>query len=95
MQVTIAEWTRQHPFRASAQNGHRRVPSAGGYYEWHLGLTNHARDVVLINQSKCNLNDNLETAPNGIFKLYLMPKLDKLSSNRLQSYKQNNKGRIM
>ena len=28
----------------------RRVPSAGGHCVRHLGLTNHARDVVLINQ---------------------------------------------
>jgi len=63
MQVTIAEWTRRYPFRASARNGHRRVPSAGGLYERHVGLTNHARGVVLINQSKCKISDNLETAP--------------------------------
>ena len=30
----------------------------------HLGLTNHAIDVVLINQSKCKISDNLETGPN-------------------------------
>ena len=68
MQVTIAEWTRRRPFRASARNGHRRVPSAGGHYVRHLGLTNHARDVVLINQWKRKLNDNLETGPYGVKK---------------------------
>ena len=61
MQVTIAEWTRRRPFRASTRNGHRRVLSAAGLY---VGLTNHATDVVLINQWKCKLNDNLETVPN-------------------------------
>ena len=70
MQVTIAEWTRRRPFRATARNGHRRVPSAGGYYGRHLGFTNHAGDVVLINQSKRKLNDNLETAPNVILKVH-------------------------
>ena len=64
MQVTIAEWTRRRPFRASALNGHRRVPSAGGHYGRHLGLTNHTRDTLLINQWNSKINDNLETVPN-------------------------------
>ena len=44
----------------------KRAPTGSlgrGYYVRHIELTNHARDVVLINQSKCKLNDDLETAP--------------------------------
>ena len=70
MQVTIAEWTRRHPFRASARNGYRRIPSAGGYYGRHWGLANHAWDDVLVNQWKGKISDNLGTGPK--LKLYLV-----------------------
>ena len=79
MQVTIAERTRRRPFRASARNGHRRVPSAGDLYERHVGLTNHARDDVLINQLKGKLNDNLETGPYMQIAMFRV----KTSRNRL------------
>ena len=61
MQVAIAEWTRRHPFRASARNWHRRVPSAGGHYGRRWGLTNRAKDDILINQWKGKISVNLET----------------------------------
>ena len=60
MQVTIAY----------ARNGHRRVPSAGGHYVRHLGLTNLARDDVLINQSKSKISNNLETVPNQNLSIF-------------------------
>ena len=82
MQVTIAERTRRCSFRASARNGHRRVPSAGGLYERHVGLTNHARDDVLINQSEGKLSDNLETGPNNVHTWISM---DKVKNNRTTS----------
>ena len=61
--MTIAEWTRRCPFRASTRNGHRRVPSVGAHYGRHWGLTNHARDDVLMNQCKYKISDNLEKVP--------------------------------
>ena len=61
MQVTIAEWTRRHPFRTSTRNGHRWVSSDGAHGR-HWDLTNDAIDDVMINQWKGKLSDNLETA---------------------------------
>ena len=61
--MNIAEWTHRCPFRTSARNGQRRVPSAGGHYVRYLGSTNHARDDVVINQWKGKIRDNLETVP--------------------------------
>jgi len=51
------------PFCVPARNGHRRVPSAGCHYGRYVGLTNHARDDVLINQCEGKISDNLETVP--------------------------------
>ena len=42
------------------------IASAWGHYGRYLGLPNHGRDDVLINQWKGKLSDNLETTP----KLY-------------------------
>ena len=48
----------------SVPDGTDGFPRPGFFYERHLGLTNHDTGVVLMNQSKCKLNDHLETAPN-------------------------------
>ena len=43
---------------------------AGGQYGRHWGLTNHARDDVLINELNGKLNDNLDTDPKTFFNYF-------------------------